>query len=65
MKREKDPFSRSKFVLAEFEPNAAFDRALPSTAAADQDHLVPVHARKRRYGRGVDVHKTGKGDCVN
>ena len=59
MKREKDPFSRSKFVLAEFEPDAAFDRALPSTVATYQDHLVQVHARERCHGRGVDVHKTG------
>ena len=41
---------------AEFEPDAAIDRALPATFAAHQEYLVQVHSGSRGYGRGVDLH---------
>ena len=45
-----------KSTFAESEPDAAFNRALPSTVAADQEHLLQVHTRLRCYGCSVDVH---------
>ena len=44
---------------AEFEPDAAIDRAVPAAIAAYQEYLVQVHSGSRGYGRGVDLHKTG------
>ena len=45
-----------KYAFTESEPDAAFDRALPSIATTDQEHLTQVHARERCYGCRLDVH---------